>query len=234
MIKDKIVFNNGYDIYTDDEGWLGFLSSVSYFYAGKPKQLPAIRLHLNEELIQSSIEKTIEDLYEVTNADSFSQDLITFYGKTYDLNEAGYILEDGTCLDFSGRHLKYGLIKWEYVEGKKGITHDTVLGINNDNYCLTDDYRELLWSSLTFTQAIMNNCHAVRVGVGYEDIEPFIQVVSPLTESQIASLVDQLEGQKIIVDCITEKNLPVFDNEIVVSAKSLRNFNDEMRYHGIK
>ena len=235
MIIDKVVNEkNRWDIYTEDQGWTNFLNSLSYFYAGKASQLPIVKVHYPQQTMQARVKQTIEDLYTVDNEESFASDLIKFYGVTNDINECGYILQDGSCLDFSARHLKYGLIKWEYQQGRKGLTHDAILGINNNGYCLTNDYRALLWDSLSFTQAIMNHCKAVRVGVGYEDIEPFIQVVSPLTEQQIQVIAEQLDQQKVIADCITSENLPVFDTELVVSIESLRNFNNEIINHGIK
>lgn len=235
MIKDKIVNDkNCWDIYTEDQGWTNFLNSLSYFYAGKASQLPTVKVHYPQQTLKAKVKQTIEDLYTVDNEQSFASDLVKFYGTTTDIGECGYILQDGSCLDFSARHLKYGLTKWEYQQGRKGLTHDSVLGINNDGYCLTNHYRELLWSSLNFTQAIMNHCKAVRVGVGYEDVEPFIQVVAPLTENQINVLVSALQGQKLVVDCITQKNLPVFDSEIVISKSSLNEFNKELENHGIK
>ena len=233
-MNDRIEYNNGsFDVYTNDSGWLDFLSSLSYFYAGKPKQLPSVKVHFPEQVVNSSIEKEIEDLYEVTNADSFASDLVRFYGTTDDIGEVGYILQDGSALDFSGRHLKYGLIKWGFVKGKKGITHDTIQGINTDDYCLTSHYRELLWSSKSFTMAIMNNCKAVRVGIGHEDVEPFIQVVSTLTQKQIEKIDSLIHGQSVLVDCIDEKDLPVMDKTLTISVEALTSFNNEIKNHGI-
>ena len=125
------------------------------------------------------------------------------------------------------------MIKWGFSKGKKGITHDIIQGINTDDYCLTSHYRELLWSSKSFTMAIMNNCKAVRVGVGHEDVEPFIQVVSTLTQKQIEKIDSFLHGQSILVDCIDEKDLPILDKTLTVSVEALTSFNNEIKNHGI-
>lgn len=229
---DKVEYKDStYEVYTEDkQGWTNFLNTLSEFYASKPKLLPKVNVHVGQEIICSEVKEEKEDYYIVNNIPSFGSDLKRFYGTTNSLNEIGYILPDGSALDFSGRHLKYGLIKWDYVQGRKGITHDNVLGINNDGYCLTKDYRELLWSSHSFSQAIILYARAVRVGFGLDDVEPFINLSSKMTDQQIDVLLSHCEGQTVIVDYTDSEVMPMFDRQITLNKESLLDLNKDLPY----
>lgn len=208
------------------EQWKEFLASLSRFFSSKPEQCPQIEIHYNNEIIKSFVAKSAPDVYSIENTDSFAEDLARFYGITDCIEETGYILPDGSCLDFSGRHLKCGILKWDYVEGHKGMTHDSILGINNDGYCLTDHYRNLFWSSISFTNAIMKYSKAIRVSIDSENVEPFIQAYQPLTKAQINSLVDKYYNKKLVVDCTIADELPIYDTVIQSTRGNLFALND--------
>ena len=230
MISAKIKYKDGcYDIYPEQdlEGWTKFVKSVGDFYSSKKSNMPKVIIH-SADPIEAKVETETDDHFVVNNIPSFGSDLKRFYGLTDDINECGYILPDGSCLDFSGRHLKYGLVKWDYVKGTKGITHDTVLGINNDGYCLTEHYKDLLWSSFSFSYAIMIYARAIRVGIGLADVEPFINVTCRLTQAQIDTLVEKCKGQKLIVDCLDLQVMPMFDQELIVSEENLIALNERL------
>lgn len=210
---------------SDFEYWKEFLVSLSRFYSSKPEQLPQIEIHIGNEVLKSYISDFTPDTYELENSDLFIKDLKRFYGTTQSIGETGYILPDGTCLDFSGRHLKCGILKWNYAEGHKGMTHDAILGINKDGYCLTDHYRNLFWSSLSFTNAILKYSGAVRVSIDSEDVDPFIQIYQPLTKQQIISLTDKY-NKTLILDCTTFDELPVYDDKIQCNRSVLFSLND--------
>lgn len=210
----------------DFENWKEYLASLSRFFSSKPTQLPHVEVLYNTETLQSYVSESSIDTYSIENTDSFANDLVHFYGTTTCIEEAGYILPDGRCLDFSGRHLRNGFLKWDYAEGHKGMTHDSILGINQDGYCLTDHYRNLFWSSLSFTNAIMKYSKAIRVSIGSEDVEPFIQTYWPLTKEQINSLISKYSNKDLIIDCTTENELPVYDTTILATKGNLFSLND--------
>lgn len=207
------------------EYWKEFLASLSRFFSSKPEQLPQIEVHIGNEVLKSYVSEFTPDIYDIENSQLFAEDLKRFYGTTQVIGETGYILPDGSCLDFSGRHLKCGILKWDYAEGHKGMTHDSILGINNDNYCLTDHYRNLFWSSLSFTNAILKYSGAIRVSVDSENVEPFIQLYRPLTKQQIISLTDKY-NKTIIIDCTTADEIPVYDDTVNCNRSVLFSLND--------
>ena len=236
MINAKIQYKDGtYDIYPywEPEQWTAFIDSIGEFYSSNKANMPRVRVYSGDQiLLEAKVEQETDDYFVVNNIPTFGSDLKRFYGTTDDINEAGYILPDGSCLDFSGRHLKYGLIKWAYVKGRKGITHDTVLGINNNGYCLTSDYKDLLWSSFSFSHAIIIYARAIRLGIGLPDVEPFINVCAKMTDAQMATLLEKCSGQKLVVDCVDLEVMPMFDQELVVKEQNLVALNEQLPNRG--
>ena len=76
------------------------------------------------------------------------------YGKTSNINEAGYILPDGTMLDFSGRH-QANPRDWPYLANQRNIDHRE----------LTDEVRALMPKTEGYSEGMrtfMNQSNAVR------------------------------------------------------------------------
>lgn len=63
--------------------------------------------------------------------------IVAYYGITYNFNEAGFILPDGSLLDFSGRHLSDDYVQ-RFLDKKWVLTDinkvDTFLGKKNVNH----------------------------------------------------------------------------------------------------
>lgn len=239
MIDAIIKYNKGkYEIRIDRnlDQWKDFLASLERFYAFKPSQLPNVRLIYKDQVYQtkpSDITLSRETpAYRINRLEPINliDDLKQFYGTTDDINECGFILPDGSMLDFSGRHLMCGFAKCLQFDGRRALNHDNVFGINNDGLMITDKYRDLFWSNLSIPLSIMEHSSAVRVGVGLRDIDSFIHVSGRLTEQQIETIDNCIHGKLLIVDCTTRYDIPVFDQKIVVSKQTLFDINKQIEH----
>ena len=94
---------------------------------------------------------------------------------------------------------------------------------------ITDKYRDLFWSNLSIPLSIMEHCNAIRVGIGLADIHCFIHVSGRLTDQQIDTIDRHMHGKSLIIDYTTRYDIPVFDQEIVVSKQALFDINKQIK-----
>lgn len=74
---------------------------------------------------------SITESANVEDADIFSLSKERF-GTTYDIRECGYILPDGSMLDFSGRHMVTGNTDTSHLKGRRSVDHREIEDLNWD------------------------------------------------------------------------------------------------------
>jgi hypothetical protein len=96
-LTDDVMYQIGYLYGDDPEDWSDADIEEALWKTGKKDSLK----EMFEE--QYDEELDMDDLYFFEASDDPFEWAVKVKGETYDLNEAGYILPDGTLLDFSGK-----------------------------------------------------------------------------------------------------------------------------------
>lgn len=95
------------------------------------------RIHINESkykklpLTVYDISNSITESKNAENIDIFSLAKERF-GTTYDIRECGYVLPDGSMLDFSGRHMVTGDTDTSHLKGRRSVDHREIGDLNWD------------------------------------------------------------------------------------------------------
>ena len=134
------------------------------------------------------------------------------YGTTQDIREAGYIMADGTMLDFSGRHEAVGYEKGkpkpgepDYLKGQRNTDHRDVKNIIPGTEHQFDKMAKF-----------MRECRAIRILTPPKNrSELNMDFIENITTSQ-ENLLKDFEGSRAFVD-ISDNNGDVkcseeFDN----------------------
>lgn len=87
--------------------------------------------NLNAELYDKVNSLCLNESVDANNIDIFSLAKERF-GTTYDIRECGFILPDGSMLDFSGRHMITGNTDSSHLRGQRGIDHREIYTIGWD------------------------------------------------------------------------------------------------------
>jgi hypothetical protein len=134
------------------------------------------------------------------------------FGITKDIKEAGFILENGTMLDFSGRHNAVGYKnkipdKDDYLKGQRGTDHREIKDIFSTPKAGTNGTEEMI--------GFMRDCKAIRVSGLKDSLNlDFIKNISKEQEE----LLRHFEGREAYVD--------IDDlNGIAVCSKEFDDFN---------
>ena len=129
---------------------------------------------------------------------NFAQEAIEHFGVTYDPTEAGFILPDGTMLDFSGRHEAQGYQKrymdnkWvpvsntDYLKGQRSTDHRQVYAVMGTS---SEGITEMLYR-------FMRETGAIRL------VNPGAEMVMPPTDEQRQKLLYALThfGPEVYLD----------------------------------
>ena len=159
----------------------------------------------------------------------FVDSVIRFFGITNNVFEAGYILEDGRMLDFSGTNLKVGLFDNEIIHNHRNLIHDNFFGINKENYSLSfDDIRKFLLCEDTgdIVTNFMRVSNCVRVDKS-DHICSFIKI----NKNQVTTLLKMFEDDSLIIGQINEKGLELRSEELkCVTKRNLEGFCNCVEY----
>jgi len=114
-----------------------------------------------------------------------------YFGTTENIKEAGYILEDGVMLDFSGRRRqgeKTALLQLWDLKSPRGIDHREIKDIFPSVKLGADGTEEMI--------KFMRECKAIRVS-GIQDLNlDFIKEITPQQEE----LLRKFEGMAAYID----------------------------------
>lgn len=150
--------------------------------------------------------------------------LIEFFGTTQNIEEAGYVLKDGTLIDLSGRHFVQDPVARKY-RGNNMIQHHDIFGKNYKGFSIEDiwlsfykgkDFQPVL-DILKKTQCISlkssGRCNC------------YIRMICPPTESQYEVIFKYFEEGRANVSYISQDGFIVDDIRIsFLTQRSLREF----------
>lgn len=109
-------------------GWCIYGNKGQVLYTGKPsKILEWVLTNLPQYRKQIMVGKNGVSLKENTDLFALAKER---FGTTYDIRECGYILPDGSMLDFSGRHMVTG--DTSHLRGRRGIDHRDISDLQWD------------------------------------------------------------------------------------------------------
>lgn len=135
--------------------------------------------------------KTIKRQYN----DHLDKDARRFFGITFDPNEAGYIMRDGSFLDLSRRHILGS------SAGRRGVLHYNFSGTNTKGYCILDDYPQLTSPrdcGMPVDIYFMQQTGAIRVNRDDEyAYSNYATLVYPATLAQVRSIASMFLGRTL-------------------------------------
>ena len=89
---------------------------------------PSVRIKIERANLQ--INESITDRSNDPDTKKIFQAAVNHFGKTYDLREAGFVLPDGTMLDFSGKHKVHDYRSKKELSGQRVVDHKDIDEIN--------------------------------------------------------------------------------------------------------
>jgi len=144
------------------------------------------------------------------------------FGKTLNLNEAGYLLSDGSMLDFSGRHDAVGYEKGkpkkdDYLAGDRNTDHREIYKAYPDEAFSGDNVG---------TDAMIDfmNRGNIRLQQSGFDISVNSKI-TPAQERVLARIIQRNRGD-VQIDVSDEKGFPVFYMEYSVGTNPAKVLND--------
>ena len=111
-------------------GWCIYGNKGQVLYTGKPsKILEWVLTNLPQYRKQIMVGKNGVNLKENTDLFTLAKER---FGTTYDIRECGYILPDGSMLDFSGKHMITGNTDTSHLRGRRSIDHRDIIDLKWD------------------------------------------------------------------------------------------------------
>lgn len=153
--------------------------------------------------------------------------LIEFFGVTQDISEAGYILQDGTLIDFSGRHFISDPTVRKYTISDNGIQHHDIFGTNYRGFSLEELWQGAHQNSFQPVMSILKECRAVsiKMDTALHIRECWLRMMYPPTEEQYQVIFKNFEEGYANVSYISIDGFIVDDACIkFLTQRKLRDF----------
>ena len=135
--------------------------------------------------------KTIKRQYN----ERLELDAIRFFGITFNPNEAGYIMRDGSFLDLSRQHILGS------PDSRRGVLHYDFSGTNTKGYRILDDYPQLTSPfdcGMPVDMYFMQQTGAIRVNLDLEyELSDYATLVYPATIAQVRSIASMFLGRTL-------------------------------------
>ena len=152
--------------------------------------------------------------------------LVEFFGKTDNINEAGYILQDGTLLDFSGRHFISDPMERKLFINANAIQHHDLFGCNYRGFSLEEIWPDFYDRNFRPSLSVMQLANAISVksvipdSDGFQINEALLRMMRVPTEKQWDVLLRHFEEHPINVSYVLEDGHIVADQRISFFTKS--------------
>ena len=101
------------------------------------------------------------------------------FGVTYDIRECGYILPDGSMLDFSGRHMITGNTDSSHLKGRRSVDHRDISDLNWDKDLKTRTNSNINMSDFIKKGAIRIHCSNTWSSINLF-VKPTKEQINPL------------------------------------------------------
>ena len=159
--------------------------------------------------------------------------LINFFGTTDSIEEAGYVLTDGTLIDLSGRHFIEDPMERKYYLGSNSIQHHDIFGVNHRGFSLTDLWPHAYDSRFQPVKEILEKAKAISLKMDYSKytLECWIRMMYPPTEQQYSVILKHFEEGRANVSYIDPSGYIIDDTYIpFLTARKLRSFVESCKY----
>lgn len=127
-----------------------------------------------------------------------------YFGTTNDAREAGYIMPDGSMLDFTGRHYSSD---HPSLRGHRNVDHRELTGENMQGASLDDFFRTDGGSGSDYMQEFMDRTGAMRV----DSRSGVASVMGEPTPAQVRQLSQALRGDYAALSVIDPKSGRIID-----------------------
>jgi hypothetical protein len=139
-----------------------------------------------------------------------------YFGTTLNKNEAGYILPDGTMLDFSGKH-QASKQHHKYMQGERSVDHRELFGENLHNGSSLDGLLESENGNDAMLE-FMRKTGAMRV-----DFQSGVASIAlPPTQKQIATLGNGMRGEYLAIEYFDPESGRIIDDIEIESANPIK------------
>lgn len=159
--------------------------------------------------------------------------LVNFFGTTDSIEEAGYVLTDGTLIDLSGRHFIEDPIERKYYLGSNMIQHYDIFGVNYDGFSLTDLWPNACSNEFQPVKEILEKTKAISLKLDYSRyaLECWIRMMYPPTEQQYSVILKYFEEGRANVSYIDRSGYIIDDIYIpFLTARKLKLFVESCKY----
>ena len=159
--------------------------------------------------------------------------LINFFGTTDSIEEAGYILTDGTLIDLSGRHFIDDPIERKYYLGNNVIQHHDIFGVNYCGFSLTDFWPHAYDKTFQPVKEILEKTRAISLKTDHSKytLECWIRMMYPPTQQQYSVILKHFEEGRANVSYIDPSGYIIDDIYIpFLTAGKLKSFVESCKY----
>ena len=148
-----------------------------------------------------------------TLSGSLSEAAKRFFGTTRNPMEAGYILADGTMLDFSGRHYAQD---HPSLRNQRSVDHRELFGENNKGDSIEDMFPDDLSGSDAMAYFM-----AITGAVRFDAASGVVSAIGTPTQKQIAAIGSALKGESLTVSYINKETGKIVDEQEIDSVTPL-------------